>query len=39
MPAQPMADYTRNMAAGRKVSEMRKQLRDLEKKVGELEKG
>lgn len=36
-PIQPMADYTRNQAAARKLAEMRKQLRKLEKKVAALE--
>ena len=35
-PHQPMADYTRNMAAFKKLSEMRKQLLALEKEVAAL---
>lgn len=37
MPIQPMAEYTRNVAAGRKLNEMRLQLRKLEKKIEALE--
>lgn len=39
MPLQPMAEYTKNMAAAKKLNEMRLQLRDLEMKVAALEKG
>jgi UDP-3-O-[3-hydroxymyristoyl] glucosamine N-acyltransferase len=40
-PHQPMADYTRNMGALKKLAEMRKQLLALEKQVADLaeEKG
>jgi len=38
MPLQPMADYTRNMAAARKLNEMRQQLRKLEAEVEKLSK-
>jgi len=36
-PIQPKADYMRNTVAARKISEMRQQLRELEKKVAKLE--
>ncbi len=38
-PHQPMAEYTRNTAALRKLAEMRKQLLALEKEVKELKAG
>lgn len=37
MPLQPMAEYTRNVAASRKIHEMRGKLRELEKKLALLE--
>ena len=37
-PIQPLADYTRNTAAARKINDLRRQLQQLEKKVAELEK-
>jgi len=38
MPLQPMADYTRNMAAARKLNDMRQRLRQLEIEVEKLSK-
>lgn len=37
MPIQPMAEYTRNVTAAKKLSEMRARLRELEKQVAALE--
>lgn len=36
-PLQPMAEYTRNLVASRKINEMRGKLRELEKKLALLE--
>ncbi len=38
-PTQPWAEYRRNAAAGKRVNEMLRKLRELEKKVAALEKG
>ncbi len=38
LPLQPIAEYTKNMAAAKKLTEMRQQLRDLAQKVATLEK-
>jgi UDP-3-O-[3-hydroxymyristoyl] glucosamine N-acyltransferase len=38
LPLQPMAEYTKNMAALKKLGEMRQQIRDLTQKVETLEK-
>jgi UDP-3-O-[3-hydroxymyristoyl] glucosamine N-acyltransferase len=36
-PIQPLADYTRNTAAAKKINDLRRQLQELEKKVAALE--
>lgn len=39
LPATPMAQYMKNLVVSRKITEMKKDLGDLKKKIAQLEKG